>query len=266
MNEKIVDKIKKLLRLADSANVNEAATAAGAAQRLMETYQIDQAMVALEDDDAPGGNVEDEPIRHFDDDEALHVWSRLASWKLQLAWAIAAENGCRTFQSHVYSHERGRYLRTIGIVGRPSHVATVRYLFTYLMAEIDRLCRTSARGKGRTWANSFRLGAVHEVRKRLAQARLKARDEAREKLAGDSVALVRLDQALARIDKFRDTVDAWMKEKMNLHASSASRHQTDRDAWYEGRDAGRGIDLGAGSSGSIGAGNRALGTGDDNGG
>jgi hypothetical protein len=262
MNEKIVDKIKKLLRLAESANVNEAATAAGAAQRLMEAHQIDQAMVALEDDDAPVGSVENEPVRQFDDDEALHVWARLASWKLQLAWTVASENGCRTFQSHVYSHKQGRYLRTIGIVGRPSHVATVRYLFAYLMAEIDRLCRKSGRGKGRTWANSFRLGAVHEVRKRLAQARRKARQEARAKLEGDTVALVRLDHALARIDEFRNTVDAWMKENMNLHAASASRHQTDHDAWHEGREAGRGIDL-DGSAGSVGAGNRALGSGED---
>lgn len=261
LNDKVVDKIKKLLRLAESADVNEAAAAAGQAQRLMEQHNIDQAMIALEEDDG-SPSVEEEPIKEFDDEEALHVWSRLATWKLQLGWAVASANGCRTFQSYWWDNTKGRSMRTIGIVGRPSDVATVRYLYAYLMSEIDRLCQASSRGKGRTWANSFRLGAVHEVRKRLSEAKAKARAEARAKLQGDTTALVRLDKALARIDERRNSVDAWMKQNMNLRSASRSSSRTDYGAWNEGREAGRSINLGQGSA-SLTAGNKALGPGGD---
>lgn len=262
MNEKIIDKIRKLLRLAESSDVNEAATAAGAAQRLMEAHQIDQAMVALEDEDAPTGSGEDEPIRQFDDEEALHVWARLASWKLQLTWAVASVNGCRTFQGYTWDKSKGRSMRTIGIVGRPSDVATVRYLCTYLLAEIDRLCKSASGGKGRTWANCFRLGAVHEVRRRLQEAKRRARMEARAKLQGNIKALVRLDKALANIDGRCEEIDAWMKEHMNIYAASSSRYRSDVGGWMEGREAGTQIDLGSGGA-SIASGARALGPGKD---
>jgi len=264
VNEKIIDKIQKLLRLAESADVNEAAAAAGKAQQIMEAHNIDLAMLPAEDDGSP---VEEE-VRQFDGDEALHASARVASWQSQLSHRIAKSNGCSTFLGYTFDQAQGKYLRTLGIVGRPSDVATVRYLFQYLKAEIDRLCKASARGKGRTWANSFRLGAVHEVGRRLKEAKVAARDEARAKveaLDGDpTTALARLDTALARIDQRLNETKDWMKENMNLRSNRARATQRDWDAYSAGREAGSGISLGTSSGSGGSGGSRALGDGKGN--
>lgn len=263
MDEKIVDKIKKLLRLAESADVNEAANAAGKAQQMMEAHNIDLAMLPADDD---GNPIEEEEVRQFDHDEALHVSARVASWHSQLSHRIAKSNGCSTFLGYTFSKEQAKYMRTVGIVGRPSDVATVRYLFQYLKAEIDRLCKQSAKGKGRTWANSFRLGAVHEVGRRLKEAKAEARREARDKveaLDGDqTTALARLDTALARIDQRLNDTKSWMDENMNLRNLRSRGSQRDWDAYSAGREAGSNISLGAGGGGvGSGGGSRALGEG-----
>lgn len=264
MDVNIVDKIKKLLRIAESADVNEAANAAGKAQQMMEAHNIDLAMLPADDD---GNAVTEEEVREFDGKEALHTSARVASWQSQLSHRIAKSNGCSTFMGHTYDPDSHKYLRTLGIVGRPSDVATVRYLFQYLRGEIDRLCKKSARGKGRTWANSFRLGAVHEVGRRLKEAKEAARQEAREKmeaLEGDqTTALARLDTALALIDRRLNDTKSWMDANMNLRSTRARSAQRDWGAYESGREAGSSISLGS-SGGSAGSGSRALGDGKGN--
>jgi len=257
-NNKIVDKVKKLLRLAESADVNEAAAAAGAAQRLMEEHRIDQAMIDVSED--AGDGVEDEEI-HNSGDEPLEESGRLANWKTQLAVAIAGLNGCRVYLGRGYS--TGTRQTTLCLVGRPSDVASVRYLFSYLTGEIERLCKRNGRGLGRTWANSFRMGAVHTVRKRLREANRKARDDARLKLKGKgTTALVKLDRALARVDEQAKAVEAWMKKNMSLGSARSSHSRRDWDAYAAGKRAGDSINL-SGPSGSRGGSRGALGSGDE---
>lgn len=258
LNEKIVDKVKKLLRLAESADVNEAATAAAAAQRLMENHRIDQAMIDLDGDEGDG--VEDEEIENLHDDP-LEASGRLGRWKSQLAMAIASINGCRIYLGRGYKD--GTAQTTLCIVGRPSDVASVRYLFAYLSGEIERLCKLQGRGLGRTWANSFRMGAVHTVRKRLREAQQKARQEARAKLKGKgTTALVKLDKALARVDERAKEVEAWMKKNMRLSSARSSASRRDWGAYAAGKRAGDSIDLG-GSGSARRRGTRALGPSED---
>jgi hypothetical protein len=256
VTEKIVDKIKKLLRLAESADVNEAANAAGAAQRLMEEHRIDQAMIDIGETDGDG--MEPEEVREFGE-EPLEASGRLAQWKCQLAVALSGVNACRCYLGKEYA---GRKTKTkLCLVGRPSDVSTVRYLFEYLTSEVSRLCAKEGVGQGRTWANSFRMGAVHTIRRRLHEANQQAREAAKLKLKGKgTTALVRLDQALAMVDQRSKQVDAWMKENMKLGSARSSRSRRDYDAYAAGKRAGNSINL-SGPSDSLKSGSKALGSG-----
>lgn len=255
-DERIVDRIKKLLRLAQSDNVNEAANAAGQAQRLMEQHRIDQAL--LDVSDADGGPVEDEDVRV--DGEPMTRSGRLPQWKVQLGVCVANANACRCYLDTRWNDDREVYEKSLCIVGRPSDVATVRYLFTYLAHEIERLCKRDGQGRGRTYANSFRIGAVHTIRKRLVLAKAEVRKEAKKKLRGDSTALAKIDKALAKIDQRGQDVDDWMDKNMDLSNGRASRSRRDWDAYRAGQQAGHGIELGASSS-SLKSGAKALGSG-----
>ena len=50
IKEELIDKIKKLLALADSSNPNEAAVALSRAQKLMERYNIEAVDLKIEND------------------------------------------------------------------------------------------------------------------------------------------------------------------------------------------------------------------------
>jgi hypothetical protein len=258
--EKIVDRIKKLLRLAESSNANEAANAAGQAQRLMEQHRIDQAMIDVNDEDAD--DEPDEPIS--DEYEPLETSGRLAQWKISLATGIARVNGCRCYIGSIYKGvKRGRYQydHTLNLIGRPSDVTTVSYLFSYLVKEIERLVKLNGKGRGRTWNNSYRLGAVSAINTRMREGKDQARKEARAKLEGDSTALVKMDQALARMDALELELEAWIEENMNLRARQGSSSRRDWGAFAQGQKDGRNIDLG-GSDRKLGNGAKAIGDGD----
>jgi len=232
-NEKIVDRVRKLLELAGSSNVHEAANAAAAAQELMTRYAIDSTILASE---APGDAEQDEGI-----EQALfhrHAASKLPTWKASLATTIANVNGCKA-----YSH--GADLR---VAGRPSDAARARTLFSHVATEIDRLALTAAREyghPGRTWINNFRIGAVVEIKRKLNEAHVKAQKDVRHEAqaSGNGHALARVNNALARIEARRNDVQRYADQKLNLRKASASRTNYDAEARHEGARAAAQIDL-----------------------
>jgi hypothetical protein len=247
--DKILDRVRKLLELAKSDNVNEAGNAAAAAQTLMSRHSITEAMI----DVSPDQDEKDEPIVA----DTLHVCgNKLVSWKDQLALAMCRVNQCEAY------HVGG----TLNVIGRPSDAATVRYLFAYVTREIDRLCADAASllGKpGKTWCNNFRLGATHEVCRRLREAHRNARAAMRQEASagdtlGNGVALMRIDNALAKLDGRSAAAVKYGKEKLKLRAGHRSQGRFDPYARQAGQRAGASIDLSGGSNrGALGAGARA---------
>ena len=237
--ERVIDKVKKLLRLSTSDNVNEAAAAAARAQALMEEHRIDQAMFDVSDDGGEAPEAEEEIVDHESD--PVEVGRSIASWKGQLLLAVCAVNACKSYRGH-QAHE-GRYVRSLCIIGRPSDVAMVKHLYAYLAHEIDRLCLKANFGYGRTWMNSFRLGAVREVFRRLKLVAAEAQRDRRKVLGGDSKALAVLDRALVRIEQRSADVEKWVEQNMDLRKRSGGRSRHDRDGYAAGMEAGRSISL-----------------------
>lgn len=245
MDEKILDRVRKLLELANSDNANEAASALGQAQKLMARHGIGEAMLAAEQPDEIG-EIEN---------DLLHTDGK-ASWRTQLALRIGYANQCQVYSSG----------STLRVVGHTKNRDTVRYLFTYAASEIDRLCIKALRERGnpgRTWANNFRHGAVEAIRDALLAAEKQARAEMRAEAdrtdtLGTGASLVLVNQAIERIDANANNVRQYCAVNLHLRTRSAGGSRLDPSARQAGYRAGQQVDLGRGRSGALGAGQRAL--------
>lgn len=109
--EQVIERVKKLQRLATSTNVHEAASAAAMAAELMLEYQISEASLSASDE-----NRDDSINEHYVNDGAS---KRRAVWKGSVANAIAKSLGCAMYWS-------GNH---IVIVGRHSDSKAVEYLY-----------------------------------------------------------------------------------------------------------------------------------------
>jgi hypothetical protein len=256
----IIDKVRKLLKIAErpDGNAEEAAAAAAMAQTLISRHQLDTAMLAL-DGAAPEA---DEEIVDFGDGDALSPLDvcgerQIPLWRNRLASRMALVNACR-----IYFHGG-----TIHIVGRPSDVETVRYFYAYLAREVERLTARAGAGRGISWRTDYRLGIVDTLRRRLAEAVVKAREDAvrevdRMEAPARATALVRVERGLAVIEKRSAAVAAFYEAKFEgVKARRTKGRINDAGARLAGRKAGESIRLG-GSAGSLGSGVRgALGSG-----
>jgi len=175
---KVLDRARKLLALAKSSNVHEAAAAAGAAQRLLEAHRLDLAALTRPEGRPRSVRLHDEPL-----DEG----ARLAAWKIDLAMVVSEANCAR-----VVVLRDGRYA-VLQIVGQDEDVGAARVLYSWLVSEIQRLARASG-VRGRAALDSFRFGAVSTIEQRLARVRREVRKQARKAAhaKADSTALVKV--------------------------------------------------------------------------
>jgi len=247
MSFDVLDKVRKLLRLAQSPNANEAALAAAKAQRLIDEHHLQTALLALETH-APDAAA-DEPIVDFASKGAPleRATARLERWRVCLADVVARANACRIYLSS----------GSIALVGRPSDADSVRYLYEYLTREVERLCDLEGRGCGRTWRNNYRLGVVDAITLKLQAMRQQFAADAREQAAGNSTALVLMNQALARVEQRGRTVETWTKTHLKLRAGRAWSARGDYGARAAGQRAGRSIAINN-ARGGLPQGRRAL--------
>jgi hypothetical protein len=186
--EKILVRVRNLLKLAEGgSNENESASAAAAAQKLIERHKLDAAMLDASGDE---GRIDEEEVRDCED--PLDKSKSKIAWKGRLASGIARANSCRIYWQG----------GAIQIVGAPSNVGTVRYLYSYFVREADRLAKKYA-GNGRAWMHAWRVGLADTIAARLRAAREEARvDALAEAKTADQrgVALARVNTGITRLD------------------------------------------------------------------
>ncbi|MFA4971485.1 MAG: DUF2786 domain-containing protein [bacterium] len=216
----VLDKVRKLLRLAQSSNENEAAAAMGAAQRLIDEHRLSVAELEA------SGQEPSEPM--VEAGEVLMEGSRVATWKVRLMLALVKANGCSMWFS------RPRYTRvtTYQFVGRKSDVESVKYLLAYALNELGRLAEAQCRGMGRSAFASWYLGAVAGIREKLEAAKQEVRATAST-------------SALAVIDKRQGEAQAFREALTNGTKTVAVRSSiSDACAYNRGLEAGRSLNLG----------------------
>ena len=234
-----IEQVRRLLKLGESANENEAASAVAMAARIMERYRIEAATLDEGDDD----QAEPEECRDWEDP----LGKAGAVWRAGLATALSIPNGCQVY----------RIGGALKIIGTASNVQTVRYLFAYCVAEVDRHARRRS-GNGRTWLNNYRHGCVDAIRAAIQAERVAVREQMRAE-AATAGALVKIDQALVRVDQERLDAVRFGRVKVGRRSAGRSSHRSDPGARATGRHDGKGIYPGGGSrGGQVGAGTRRL--------
>lgn len=230
--DKLLDRIRRLLRLAASPNVHEAAVAAATAQELMARHRIEAA--SLETDPAAHGVVDHR-------DSPLESSKRLREWKLQLADAIARANGCR-----IYLRERGK-LEDVVLVGRADDAELVRMLYGDLVKRVESLTRRHGEGRDRDFCKAFRLGAVTTLSERFTLAerstRAKALGAADAGAAPDDEAQALTALGLMRLEARDLAVDRYLEQTLGVREGRARTIRADAEGFARGRLAGHTIAL-----------------------
>lgn len=222
--ESIIDRINKLRALSKSDNINEAAAAAAAANKLIDQHRLSES--ELEKDDC-----EKEII--LKDNIPLYECARITQWRTALANVLAKHYSCAIYNS------TGFRLNRYTLVGRKSDIDLVHYMYSWLSTEIERLSASASKGKnfdrsrGRIFAGSFSLGAVEGISQQLNASRKEAAVDA------SATALVRLEARWAEADSFlRKTVD-------KLKETKGKPIMVNMKAFDTGVETGKNIHLGA---------------------
>lgn len=241
--EEALSKAVKCLRLAQSSNPHEAALAAARAQEIIDRYKIETIALDLAGPDKP-----DEPIKDFGGD-LLDAGRPVDTWRWRLFHHVAEVNGCEGYLKPG---------RGMAIVGRPNDATTVRYVYAWLKQEVERLRERDCKGFSHVYQNNYRNGVVDTIGQKLAaqqeETRARVRQEAQQLGQGvNALALVRVNQALAKIERQREEVERWMGTNLKLRKGSGSSAKYDPSARELGQKAGHEVRF-TKSKGSIGGG------------
>lgn len=152
MTSPLIEKIKKLLSLANSDNANERDLALAKANALAHEHSIDMALIDL----TTVGVVQEEEM--VNDDETAIEGSRKPVELKFLAWLLQ-----KYFKVDIIWHTTwrgGQRVITVSFVGRKSDVALAKWLHSYLLAEMRRRWRDARLSEGFTLSakNSFLYG------------------------------------------------------------------------------------------------------------
>lgn len=216
----LVDRVRKLLALAESPNVHEAASAAEAAQALIERHRLQGLLEAAEAQDDLQQAMTD------GQDAPLEQARRVRKWKTVLAAQLAALNGCVAYTAGRRGDER------LLLAGHPDDRAAVAEVWSWLTHRIELLSATHGAGQDRAWHDAFRIGAAETIAARMAAGRAEARASL------EATALARIEPALARR---QSAVRSFVDQELRLKRGRGIR--VDADGYERGQRIGRSLEL-----------------------
>ena len=223
----VIDKVKKLLALTQSSNANEAAAAAGAANKLIDQYRLSEIDLHQDDPDL-------DPMIEADD--YIYESGKITPWKRQLVRVLAFHYGCAHWNDAHYPE--GRKVTRYRLVGKTSDIQIIRFMFPWLTLECQRLSDLEAKGKGRVYVASYCEGFVNGIALQLKASRVEAQREV------NGGAIIKLDARLQESSRF-------MNSNHNLVFKKSKSHSLrDYGAFSAGQSKGQSVHLGASLSGS----------------
>lgn len=231
----VIQKIKNLLALAAKAGTEaEAENASRHAQALMLKYRLS---VAELESSAPESVAAS--IGEYNGPEAA---VKIAQWKVYLMNVICSINGCKLIINNIPIRHgmRRQFNRAFLVIGSEADASLVSAFYCNLRDTIESLAKTHqpaglARGEGKNWATSFKLGCTTRINERLKEGAASARKEA---VADNKIT------ALAVIDNRKEAVSAYMvKAYPKLRNVQASRSNVRDEAYSMGRAVGGRVSL-----------------------
>lgn len=205
----IIDQILKLRNLGKgSANENEAMAAMRAADKLINKHRITESMLDEADPSKKQTAKQDEFV--------LYESGRITKWKSDLAVILSKHYDCAIFNDA--SRATGRLVSRYRLVGVPSDMEIVRYMFSWLVNEINTLGGIVARGQGKIYAASYAEGVVRGINLQLDLAKEDQVIEAEH--TGQTSALVKLDERAEEAEKTLRIIHPMLKRS---HATTKRR-------------------------------------------
>ena len=236
--EKLIEKIRKLLALAESPNEYEAQLAAEKAQALLAEHNLSMSQIS-------DRRSEDE----FEMDGELMTLSR--PWRRRMAGAVARMYFCKYFYEFVYQDAPNRscgYIRYDKhcFVGARHNVEIAKIMFEYLESAVERMASEGARtvpSRERSrYVTSFRYGAVGRVTARIYERIEEAKRGGMIKTESGTT----LPALASLYDRTQRELEKWV----NIHLGELSRSRsttpgTHGEGYRDGKAAGDKIGLDA---------------------
>lgn len=206
--EKVLDKVKKLLKLAESANTHEATLATAKANELLMKYNLEH----LDSQD--------------EHDEEVCVKNIYEAKRSNVQMSALYEILEHFYVQPVFN--RGQKKAYLEVIGSRANVEMADYIAKYLVNEFERLYKLS-KLKGIAAKNSFIRGIAEGFSEKLKQQ--KAQSPA-------------LKQELIRLDKVLKSQVAMVYSRMG--SSSSSSNKNDHQARAMGKAAGENLSINKG--------------------
>lgn len=201
---KVMDRIKKLLALASSANEHEAARAAERAQALLVRYNID-----LADVQAHG-----KPVVDVDGE----IVTTSYPWRRPLGTALARLYFTRYFYSTFKRPGLKSAFDRHSFIGEAHNVVVAKMMFEYLETTVERLAHEGARPlpqpQRSPYRTSFRNACALRLCKRLEDRLVQAKRGA----AVDEDTKTNLPALLSMYTRTDQQIDEWIEEEMGPDA------------------------------------------------
>lgn len=245
--EKIIDRIKKLIALANGGSTpEEAATAMEQVQRLMEQHRITQAQVTATDEEhreaAASGEIGDTGS------DTLPLWINT------ILNSLAETNRVMVYTSRKWiegPNEKFVKRVMLNAIGRESDRQAMSYMMSYIKTQINGMCQREAKahavGNSPSWRNSFRVSASEVVAARIRKQFFSIKKENEAVASENEMVLVGRDLALLNNDI------AAVAEKIGLRSRNASFSGLGhRDAIEAGREAGERVNISPGAKNKLG--------------
>jgi len=167
--DKIIEQIRSILNktVENGATEAETASAAGMAQKLLAKHRL--TMADLAETTQKGDEKRFDFGEHFREN-GVDSGAKIAQWKVTLFGAICRANGCEPiFWSRRETPgglgTRGRKTHRMGVIGEEADAVLVQAFYLNLRDTIEAMAKKNqprglARGEGKTWSNSFKLGGL----------------------------------------------------------------------------------------------------------
>lgn len=240
--ESLLARVQKMLALSKSAkeigSVEEAATAAALAQKLMVDNKIE--MADLED-----LGFDEIPIIEYDV-LAEEGGKSPRAWKWDLLYGIAKNNFCDVLKwgSSFQVGQRpgtGMSKGKLMLFGKKPDVEAVLYMYRWLAREVDKLAKKAGKtqynpatdSSKRTWMDCFRKGAANEIDEILTRKR---REQEQMFAKAQVTALVKAD----------GEVTEFVGNKFKVHHRQRSVSNWSSSGYNQGQQAARNINLNSG--------------------
>jgi len=232
--DEAVEKIRKLMSMADHANSNpnEAALAASRAASIMQDYQISEAALSTASENSSI------PI-------TSHVFERNSGkkihWRMKVAAGVAKVCNCMT-----YWH--GPEIR---MIGRDLDVKGARYLFDLICPQVESLAQRAWQAEGygdtRRFMHAFRLGCSVTIYNRLIEQANTKVEQMRTGQCGSSpsessTALMVINQRIAKVDEYAS--------RLGLRTGRGPT-VSNRNALAAGKEYGNRVNLGNAARGQL---------------